>query len=167
MVKKLKVVDVEDVKPVEEPVENKTEPEVESSSSSEEVKPETPTPVPEVEHVEKVEKVEESKPKKQPDYITCETCNKKILMKTYKYSHQKLCKEKNAPPPPPPTPEPKPRPKRVIKPKQSIETPTEQPKQESDGVVSFNEFQDPYRTMREQRLMVRQQRVKSLISQAI
>ena len=164
MVKKLKVVDVEDVKPVEEPVENKTEPEVESSSSSEEVKPETPTPVPEVEHVEKVE---ESKPKKQPDYMTCETCNKKILMKTYKYSHQKLCKEKNAPPPPPPTPEPKPRPKRVIKPKQSIETPTEQPKQESDGVVSFNEFQDPYRTMREQRLMVRQQRVKSLISQAI
>lgn len=169
MVKKLKVVDVDEVKPAEELIENKIEPEIESSSSSEEVKPEE-TQAPEIENIEKeekVEKVEEPKTKKQPEYITCETCNKKILMKTYKYSHQKLCKEKNAPPPPPPTPEPKPRPKRVIKPKQSIETPTEQPKQESDGVVSFNEFQDPYRTMREQRLMVRQQRVKSLISQAI
>jgi len=166
MVKKLKVVDVEDVKPTEEPVENKTEPEIESSSSSEEVKQETPTPEVDVE-VEKVEKVEETKPKKQPEYTTCETCNKKILMKTYKYSHQKLCKEKNVPPPPPPAPEPKPRPKRVSKPKQPIETPTEQPKPESSGIVSFNEFQDPYKAMREQRLMARQQRVKSLISQAI
>lgn len=166
MVKKLKVVDVEEIQPTEETVENKTEPEIESSSSSEDVKPETAAP-----EVERLEKVEEPKPKKQQEYITCETCNKKILMKTYKYSHQKMCKEKNAPPPPPPaptpTPETKPRPKRVTKPKQPIDTPKEQPKPESSGVVSFNEFQDPYRAMREQRLMARQQRVKHLISQAI
>ena len=167
MVKKLKVVDVEEVKPAEELIENKIEPEIESSSSSEEVKPEAQAPeIENVEMVEKVEKVEEPKTKKQSEYITCETCNKKILMKPYKYSHQKLCKE-NAPPPPPPAPEPKPRPKRVTKPKQPIDIPKEQPKPESSGVVSFDGFQDPYRTMREQRLMVRQQRVKSLISQAI
>ena len=96
-----------------------------------------------------------------------------MLMKTYRYTHQKLCKDKNAPPPPPtppppppppPPPTPEPKPKRASKPKEV--------KKEAEpmGVVSFNEFNppiDPYRALREQRLLVRQQRVKHLISQAL
>jgi hypothetical protein len=107
-------------------------------------------------------------PKKESQYITCETCNKNMLLKTYKYTHQKLCRDKNTPPPPPPPPPPpttpEPKPKRASKPKE-VKTETE-----PIGVVSFNEFNppiDPYRALREQRILARQQRVKHLISQAL
>ena len=114
-------------------------------------------------------------------------CNKKVLLKTYKYTHQRLCKAKSEPtpttpptppppppplpPPPPPTPEPKKqRPKRVSKPKEIQEAPVAPTKPVFDGVVSFNDARpaiDPYSAMRQERVMIRQQRVKSLISQAI
>jgi hypothetical protein len=110
--------------------------------------------------------------------ITCEFCNKNMQMKTYKYSHKKQCEAKHAPPPPPPppTPEPKKRPKRESKPKEAkeakeatVKESQTQDKTQFSGVVSFNDFPpiDPFVAMREQRIMARQTRVKSLISQAI
>ena len=172
MVKKLKVVDVAEGEAEPAPIEEEaTVPVVEE---------ETPTPiveeapVPEVEVAPAPAPVEEAKPTKQPkklEYITCETCNKNMLMKTYKYSHQKLCQNKNQPPPPAPPPQPvesKPKPKRAPRPQQKAEEVVETPKPVFHGTVSFNEFQpDPYIAMREQRVIMRQQRVKSLISQAI
>ena len=104
MVKKIKVVDVatEEVKPVEE-----VKP-IEEVKDIEDVKP-----VEEVKDVEEIKPVEivveaikyvkeEMKPKKQPEYINCENCNKKVLMKTYKYSHLNVCKGKKTPPQAPP-----------------------------------------------------------------
>ena len=162
MVKKIKVVDVvEQVAPVEEvqPVDD-----VKDDVPVEEVTP--------IEEVKEVEETKEEKKTKPLEYINCEVCNKKVLLKTYKYTHQRLCKAKNEPPPPPPpTPEPqKQRPKRVSKPKEIKEAPVVPPKPVFDGVVSFNEVRpviDPYLAMRQERVMIRQQRVKSLISQAI
>ena len=125
--------------------------------------------------------VAETKPKapkeKKLEYVTCEVCNKSMLVKTFKYSHQKLCKPEA--PPPPPTPEPKP--KRAAKAKAApkeppIEVYQDPPKQTWDGRVSFNNIRDTppqpsvadlYKAAREQRQQVRTQRVKSLISQAI
>ena len=172
MVKKIKVVDVvEQVAPVEEvqPVDD-----VKDDVPVEEVTP--------IEEVKEVEETKEEKKTKPLEYINCEVCNKKVLLKTYKYTHQRLCKNKNEPspppppppplpPPPPPTPEPqKQRPKRVSKPKEIKEAPVIPPKPIFDGVVSFNDVRpviDPYLAMRQDRVMIRQQRVKSLISQAI
>ena len=168
MVKKIKVVDVdaieapeviqeviqvEDVKPIEE-------------AKEEEVIEEQPI----AEEIKEIEIVKKEKP--IMEYITCENCNKKVLMKTYKYSHQKVCKSSNVPPPPPPTPEPEPEPKkakRVSKPKEKKEEPVEIPKPDFNGVVSFDHMKqvDPYLAMRQERVLMRQQRVKSLISQAI
>ena len=93
-------------------------------------------------------------------------------MKTYKYTHQKLCK--------PGEPEilkvveAKPKAKKQAKSKEIT------PQQSNLGQVSFTEFQemqnlmpappnplDIYRAVKEQRQQVRVQRVKSLISQAI
>ena len=176
MVKKIKVVDVvegEEANQVEEPIQDIIE--------VEQPVPEDVKPV--EEEVVEVEKPienssvleEEAKPTKQSkqlEYITCDTCNKQMLMKTFKYSHKKMCDAKNKPPPPPPPTPEKAKPKRVAKPKEV--KPTEEvvneeiPKPQFNGVVSFNEFQpDPFIAMREQRQMVRTQRVKSLISQAI
>ena len=122
--------------------------------------------------------VEESKPKKEPSMISCENCGKSMLMKTYKYSHMKVCKPlvPEPPPPPPPTPEPKakakPKPK-AAPPKPKAEKPVIA-KPEFSGEVSFSNFEAPqlshtdlYRQAREQRQQVRVQRVRSLISQAI
>ena len=132
--------------------------------------------------------VEESKPKKEPSMISCENCGKSMLMKTYKYSHMKVCKPlvPEPPPPPPPTPEPKVKAKRAPpklnaappKPKAAPPKPkAEKPviaKPEFSGEVSFSNFEAPqlshtdlYRQAREQRQQVRVQRVRSLISQAI
>jgi hypothetical protein len=176
MVKKLKVVDVVECEAEPAPVEEQA-PIVEEESPIPIVE-ETPSPVPVIEEaaVEAPAQVEEAKPTKPPkklEYITCETCNKNMLMKTYKYSHQKLCQNKTQPPPSPPQHvESKPKPKRAPKPQQKVENKIEEnvesPKPVFNGTVSFNEFQpDPYTVMREQRVMMRQQRVKSLISQAI
>ena len=55
--------------------------------------------------------------KKEQTNVTCESCGKSMLMKTYKYSHLKLCKPAVPEPPPPPPPEPKAKAKRVAKPK--------------------------------------------------
>ena len=172
MVKKIKVVDVatagavEEVSPVEDlqPVDD-----VENEVVVEETKP-----------IEDVKEVEEVKITKPSEYINCEVCNKKVLLKTYKYTHQRLCKAKTEPPPPPPLPPPPPppptpepqkqRPKRVSKPKEIKEAPVAAPKPVFDGVVSFNDVRpviDPYLAMRQERVMIRQQRVRSLISQAI
>ncbi len=94
-------------------------------------------------------------------------------MKTYKYSHVKLCKP--AVPEPPPPPEPKAKAKRVAKPK--VEKPiSAQP--EFNGNVSFTHIQEtprelkpappvPYTALRQQRMNVKTQRLKHLISQAI
>ena len=178
MVKKIKVVDVvegEEAKPVEEPIQETIEV---TQPISEEIKP-VEEDVVEVDKPNDVkptvlEEEEEAKPTKQSkqlDYITCDTCNKQMLMKTFKYLHKKVCEAKNKPPPPP-TPEPKAKPKRVAKPKevkpQAEVIQQKIPKPHFNGVVSFNEFQpDPFIAMREQRQIVRTQRVKSLISQAI
>ena len=120
---------------------------------------------------------EESKPKKEPSMISCENCGKSMLMKTYKYSHMKVCKQVEPPPPPPPPPPPTPEPKVRAKPKPKAKA--EKPviaKPEFKGHVSFSNFEAPehqlshidlYRQAREQRQQVRVQRVRSLISQAI
>ena len=117
------------------------------------------------------------------EYVTCDVCNKSMLTKTYKYSHQKLCKPSvpEAPPPPPPTPEVKQTSTRAAKAKakpkakpEPIEVYEQPPKSHWDGKVSFDHLQPPppsshdiYKAAREQRQQVRIQRVKSLISQAI
>ena len=172
---KIKVVEIENDVPAPEP-------------SSIEAEPPSPTQ-PEYTQVE-IPKSEEApitviaeKPKatkeKKLEYVTCDVCNKSMLTKTYKYSHQKLCKPEAPPPPPPPTPEP--RPKRAAKAKAApkaapIEVYQDPPKQTWDGRVSFNNVRDTppqpsvadlYNTAREQRQQVRTSRVKSLISQAI
>ena len=181
MVKKLKVVDVfqeeptnpvEEVKPVEEvrPVEEVVEPvEEEPKVVEEEPKPiEIIKPVVETEPVKEEVKPIDKKPKQQAE-IVCENCNKKMLMKTYKYSHQKLCKPPTlVPPPPTTTPPPQPLPKK------QPDTPFEK---ETLNTVSFDQYSQPipngsaylntWNELRQQRQVVRQQRVKSLISQAI
>ena len=48
--------------------------------------------------------IAEAKPKKEQANVTCENCGKSMLMKTYKYSHLKLCKPAIPEPPPPPEP---------------------------------------------------------------
>jgi len=182
MAKKIKVVDVaENEVVIEAPVEETpiVEPVVEEPVVEE----------PAVEESKAIEDVPNSEPPKQilkqsisDRYITCDFCNKNMLMKTYKYSHKKLCETKNAPPPPPPPPPPpSPEPKKRIKreskpkvaetkePKYANEVLQQAPPNTFNGVVSFNDFPpvDPYTAMREQRLIARQSRVKSLISQAI
>ena len=174
MVKTLKVVDVAPPQDVENVVEEIVEVEAPQVSDNDN-KVEVEDAVPDSIEIPMESKETDVTPKAQ--YITCETCNQSILMKTYKYSHKKLCQSKNAPtpPPPPPTPEPEPepkkeKPKRMAKPKQKKEEVVVEPPPEPkfDGRVSFNELQpDPYTRMRQERLMIRQQRVKSLISQAI
>ena len=178
MVKKIKVVDVvpieaiEETQPIEEVPQVEEVTHVEAAPPIEDVKEEVEVEDKPMDQVEEVTSKgnEKSKPL---EYINCVNCNKQILMKTYKYSHQKVCKAKPAPPPPPPPPTPEPkkeRPKRVSKPKEKKEEPVETPKPEFSGVVSFDETKpvlDPYITMRQDRAMVRLQRVRSLISQAI
>ena len=99
-------------------------------------------------------------------------------MKTYKYSHMKVCKPLVPEPPPPPPPTPEPKAKAKPKPKASPPKPkAEKPviaKPEFSGEVSFSNFEAPqlshadlYTQAREQRQQVRVQRVRSLISQAI
>ena len=166
MVKKIKVVDVatEEVKPIEEtkPIEEVKD--VEDVQPVEEIKDIEPVEVV-VEAVKDVK--EEIKPKKQPEYVNCENCNKKVLMKTYKYSHLNVCKGKKTPPAPPqaPAPPPTPSPEKPKRAKQK-EEPIIQEKPEFHGVVSFSN-PDPYTILRQERALIRQQRVKSLISQAI
>ena len=170
MVKKIKVVDVAPVEATEVPevVEETEEVKPVEEAKEEEVVEEKPI----AEVVKEIEIVKKDKP--TMEYITCENCNKKVLMKTYKYSHQKVCKASNVPPPPsppPPTPEPEPKKtKRVSKPKEKKEEQVEAPKPEFNGFVSFDHVKqviDPYLAMRQERVLIRQQRVKSLISQAI
>ena len=165
MVKKIKIVDVE-------VTQNETEAqptEVIEDPIVEEIKD------------EEVQPIEEEKPSKQPaaaKTVTCEFCNKEMLMKTYKYNHKLQCQEKHKPPPPPPpptpqtSPEPKKKVKREVKPKEhKAEVPkvVESTKPTFNGVVSFNDGPrvDPYAALRQERLILQQRRVKSLISQAI
>jgi hypothetical protein len=92
---KVKVVPVEQETPVEIPsdVAEPSEPEVKSEPVDETLAVEAPV-------------VEESKPsaKKEPSMISCEKCGKSMLMKTFKYSHLKVCKSATPEPPPPPHP---------------------------------------------------------------
>ncbi len=112
------------------------------------------------------------KPKKEQANVTCENCGKSMIMKTYKYSHLKLCKPAIPEPPPPPPPEPKAKAKRVAKPK--IEKPTiVQPV--FTGDVSFTHIKESappshvevYKQAKDQRQQLRVQRVESSIAQAI
>ena len=163
------------------PVENEAPTDVVEEEVKEEVKEEEPevkqedVKQEELAIVAPVVEESKSKPKKEQTMISCENCGKSMLMKTYKYSHLKLCKpptpEPPPPPPPPPTPEPKAKAKRAPKPKE--EKPV-LPKPEFNGEVSFSHVNEPplshidiYRQAREQRQQVRVQRVRSLIAQAI
>ena len=96
---------------------------------------EVPPPQPEETQIE-IPKIEEApitqiaeKPlepkKKKMEYVTCEVCNKSMLVKTYKYSHQKLCKPE---PPPPPHHQP-------LK-----QNPKERPKQKQHQLNSILKF---------------------------
>ena len=180
---KVKVVPVETEIPsdVAEPSVQAEIPSEPSEPSEPEVKQEVKQEVKTEAPVVEAPVVEESKPKpkKEQATITCENCNKSMLMKTYKYSHMKLCKPAvSEPPPPPPTPEPKAKAKARAKrePKPKVEKPTPV-KPEFNGNVSFTHFKemkelmpappDPYTAMRQQRIIVKQQRVKNSISQAI
>ena len=95
MVRKLKVVDVapaQEAQPIEEikpPQEEEVDPpqvEEVKPSHEEESKPDEPA------HVEEVVEAKPDKKKKPIEEVVCSNCNEKMLMKTYKYSHQKICK---------------------------------------------------------------------------
>ena len=173
---KVKVVPVETEIP-----SDVTEPSVKEEQPSEPSEPEVKPEIKTEELAIAAPTVEESKPKpkKEQATITCENCNKSMLMKTYKYSHMKLCKPAvSEPPPPPPTPEPKAKARAKREPKPKVEKPTPA-KPEFNGDVSFTPFKEMkatppppthvevYRQAREQRHQVRVQRVQNLISQAI
>ena len=167
MVKKIKVVDVSPVDAIEETPQVEEPQPVEEAQPVEEEKEENvieEEAPPVVEEVKQPEDKPATGKTKPSEYIKCENCNKEVLMKTYKYSHKKICKANPPPPPPPPTPEPeikKPRPKRIAKPKETKEE-APIPKPEFNGTISFNELKpapiDPYVAMRQERLMVRQQK---------
>ena len=173
MVKKLKVVDVvqaEEAPKVEEPIMDKVEePESKEDEPTKEIIEEpTQAIVPEI--IQGATKGEEIKPEKKTkatQEIVCEHCNKKMLMKTYKYSHQKVCSANIKEPP---LKEPLKEPLKVaISKKQRPDEPTASfdahspPLKEPPETTYVREWND----LRQQRQMVRQQRVKSLISQAI
>ena len=162
MVKKIKVVEIENVEtpetvetppPTPEPIADELQIQEETSEEPK---------------MEEVESLKESKPKKQDEKITCSNCNKTMLMKTYKYTHQKLCKPNE--PEISKVVEAKPKAKKQAKPKEVISQPS------NLGQVSFTEFQEMpaqpnpleiYRAAKDQRQQLRIQRVKSLISQAV
>ena len=164
MVKKIKVVEIDNVETPEtvadEPISD--EPPIQEDLKTDEVEP----PIQEDLKTDDVEPPKEVKTKNQDEKITCSICNKTMLMKTYKYTHQKLCKPV----------EPKSKPTKVIEPTKAVEEkPKAKPKETSStnlGEVSFKAFKeepnplDIYRAAKEQRQQVRIQRVKSLISQA-
>ena len=96
MVKKLKVVDVAEGGTEPAPVEEQA-PIVEEEEAPTPIVEETPAPVPVLEEAptqpEAPAQVEEAKPTKQPkklEYLTCETCNKNMLMKTYRVFTSKI-----------------------------------------------------------------------------
>ena len=159
---KVKVVPVEQAPEQEQPAPVEVAPE--------QAPEQAPDPVAEILAIEPPV-TEEIKPKKEQTTVTCENCGKSMLMKTYKYSHLKLCKPA-VPEPPPPPPEPKAKAKRAAKPK--VEKPTIiQPV--FTGEVSFTHVKEPdppshieiYKQAKDQRQQLRVQRVKSLIAQAI
>ena len=164
---KVKVVPVEQEAPVE--VQQPEVPEqVEQVAPEPEVKEE---PVAEISAIE-APVIAGAKPQKEQTNVTCENCGKSMLMKTYKYSHLKLCKPAVPEPPPPPPPEPQAKATIVAKPK--IEKPTiVQPV--FTGDVSFTHIKESappshvevYKQAKDQRQQLRVQRVKSLIAQAI
>ena len=163
MVKKIKVVEIDNVEMPEtvadEPIAD--EPPIQEDLKTDKVEP----PIQEDLKTDEVEPPKELKTKDEK--ITCSICNKTMLMKTYKYTHQKLCKPV----------EPKSKPNKAV---ESIKVVEEKPKPKPNevsstnlGEVSFKAFKeepnplDIYRAAKEQRQQVRNQRVKSLISQAI
>jgi hypothetical protein len=183
MVKKIKVVEIENVEMPETVETSSSKMKLLSPTDETLEQPPTPEPItdePQIQEetssdepkTQEVEPPKEVKPKKQDEKITCSICSKTMLMKTYKYTHQKLCK-----PVEPETRrviEAKPKAKKQAKPKEMT------PQQSNLGQVSFTEFQemqkvmpappDPleiYRAAKEQRQQFRVQKVKSLISQAI
>ena len=127
-------------------------------------KPEEETPKPEEKHEEeKPLQIEDTPKQKKQDYITCENCNKSMLMKTYKYSHLKICKPPepeqlrtksqvldskalplNEPPAPPPPPAPAAPATAAAPTKTKKATPKQLPREEViqkpefNGYVSFN-----------------------------
>jgi hypothetical protein len=120
-------------------------------------------------------KVDEKK--KPQEMVTCTICNKEMTAKTLKYSHKKLCGVTPPPPPPPPPP-----PVEVVKPKskprpkkttvvEEFDKPVVETKQEFKGVVDFNHKiptqEDIHNQLRQQRVVQKQTRIKSLISQAL
>ena len=102
MVKKTKVVEIDNVEtssskmkllsPTDETPETVEIDNVETPKTVEIPEPEQPQEETSDEQVEEVKPPKETKPKKQDEKITCSICNKTMLMKTYKYTHQKLCK---------------------------------------------------------------------------
>ena len=170
---KVKVVEIENdqIPTQEEVVKEEVEPPTKQLAIEEPKSDEPSSPL-----STKAEPEEPNTKSKKDDKITCSTCGKTMLTKTFKYSHQKLCPPK-APPPSPSPPVSKPK---ESKPKEAktkaannmhqyaAEKEQEQP--EWDGKVFFDNRQataQAYHAAREQRVQVRQQRVKSLISQAI
>jgi hypothetical protein len=174
MSRKIKVVDVENVETPETVETSQMKLSSPTDETPEMIEPPPPTPEPVAEQpqeetsdekVEEIKPTKEGEPKKQDEKITCSICNKTMLMKTYKYTHQKLCKPKEPEPP-------KEEKQKVKKQVQQKELPS---KPSNLGVVSFTEYTNPvmpdplevYRAAKEQRQQVRIQRVKSLISQAV
>ena len=136
--------------------------------------PEQDSPIKEELKIDEVEPSQEIKTKKQEEQITCSICNKTMLMKTYKYTHQKLCIPIPEPIKPTKVIEDKPKTKKQIKPKEVSSPSVVRP---NLGQVSFTEYKemhkiipdpiDIYKAAKEQRQQVRMQRVKSLILQAV
>ena len=98
MSKKIKAVDIANEEPVEEKpieekpleIEPKIEPAIEQPKEEEPVKVETPTD--DDVKITEIIKEEAEKPKtKERKTVTCPKCNKVLLEKNYKYSHQAVC----------------------------------------------------------------------------
>ena len=170
MARKIKVVEMENVETSSSKMKllsptDETPEVVETLEPQPKPEPEQPQEETSDEQVEEVKPPKETKPKKQEEKITCSICNKTMLMKTYKYTHQRLCKPKEPEPP-------KEEKQKVKKQVQQKEVPS---KPSNLGVVSFTEYTNPvmpdplevFRAAKEQRQQVRTQRVKSLISQAV
>jgi hypothetical protein len=185
MVKKIKVVDVSHNQEVSQQIEN-IAPEIEEVKNDE-IPVETSL-IQEDKHTQdeislnqelkqnEIKPVEQKEKKTKSDKtITCEFCNKEMLMKTYKYTHKLSCQTKNGPKVPPPPPTPPPPPPSIPEPKKRVQRQPPKPKEKKEvipaiaekptvsGIVSFN----PYDALRQERILMQQKRIKSLISQAL
>ena len=116
----------------------------------EEAKEKIPEPEPTNEVVEEVkeepkEEVKEEKPKRQTqkDRIQCPKCFKEMSVKSYRYSHEKICQGQLSEKPVKPHTNPRPKAKQQAKPKQPPKPPPEDYYSESDDDEEYKPLSRP------------------------